>query len=76
MENYKAISDAVRSCLDEMQRPSILLRPKIRIDGDQWCALYGEDLQDGVAGFGDSPDSAMRDFDKEWVKMLNIKRKS
>ena len=23
-------------------------------DGDQWCALYGEDLQVGVAGFGET----------------------
>lgn len=23
-------------------------------DGDQWCALFGEDLQVGVAGFGDT----------------------
>ena len=21
-------------------------------DGDQWCFLYGEDLQSGVSGFG------------------------
>jgi hypothetical protein len=55
----------------EMQRPSILLKPKIQIDGNQWCVLYGDDLQDGVAGFGDSPDLAMRDFDKEWIKTLN-----
>ncbi len=50
----------------EQQRPSILLKPKISIDGNQWCALYGENLQDGVAGFGDSPDKAMVDFDKNW----------
>jgi hypothetical protein len=36
------------------------------IDGDKWCALYGENLQDGVAGFGDSPALAMADFNKNW----------
>jgi hypothetical protein len=27
-----------------------VLRPRIFIDGNQWCVLYGENLQDGVAG--------------------------
>lgn len=33
------------------------LENPIRIypDGDSWCALLGADLQEGVAGFGDSP---------------------
>lgn len=54
----------------EQQRPSVLMRPAVKVDGDQWCALYGDNLQDGVAGFGDSPDAAMRDFDKAWTARL------
>ncbi len=50
----------------EQQRPSVLLKPKMSIDGNQWCALYGDNLQDGVAGFGDSPDKAMLDLDKNY----------
>jgi hypothetical protein len=37
------------------------------MDGNQWCALYGDNLQDGVCGFGDSPAAAMQDFDMAWV---------
>ncbi len=48
----------------EQQRPSVLLRPTIFKDGNQWCALYGDNLQKGVAGFGDTPDAAMRNFVK------------
>jgi hypothetical protein len=51
--------------------PSAVWKPKIFIDGNQWCALYGENLQDGVAGFGDSPSLAMFDFDKAWHKKLS-----
>lgn len=51
---------------NEMVRPSAIYRPAISIDGNQWCALYGENLQDGVAGFGDTPDAAMRAFDETW----------
>lgn len=46
--------------------PSVLYRPSLSVDGNQWCALYGEDLQSGVAGFADSPAKAMEDFDKQW----------
>lgn len=54
----------------EMQRPSAVYRPGLTIDGNQWCALYGLNLQDGVAGFGDSPHDAMIAFDKEWYAKL------
>lgn len=47
--------------------PSVLWRPRIFRDGNKWCALYGENLQDGVAGFGDSPEAAMSAFDLAWV---------
>ena len=50
----------------EQQRPSVLYRPALGRDGDQWCALYGADLQQGVAGFGDTPSAAMYAFDKAW----------
>jgi hypothetical protein len=35
-------------------------------DGDQWCALYGENIQDGVAGFGDTPGLACQAFNTAW----------
>lgn len=55
----------------ELMRPAILYKPALSIDGNKWCALYGENLQDGVAGFGDSPQEAMWDFDKAWAKKLS-----
>ena len=54
----------------EQQRPCVLFRPALYPDGNQWCALYGSDLQSGVAGFGDSPAMAMDDFDTNWRKTL------
>jgi len=55
----------------EQQRPSVLYRPALSVDGNQWCALYGVDLQDGVAGFGESPAAAMLAFDAAWNKSLS-----
>lgn len=51
----------------EQKRPFMLLKPRIFPDGNQWCALYGENLQDGVCAFGDTPDSASKQFDIEWL---------
>ena len=59
----------------ELRRPCYMLKPRIFIDGNKWCALYGENLQDGVAGFGDSPEQAYWDFDKSWVTPLTQTKK-
>lgn len=55
---------AIQNAAAAYEHFSILLRPKLTVDGNQWCALYGSDLQDGVCGFGDSPALALEDFDK------------
>lgn len=47
----------------EQMRPSILFKPALLKDGDMWCALLGDNLQDGVAGFGETPAKAMWAFD-------------
>lgn len=63
--------ETVQMAAAAYEAPSVLFRPKLFIAGNQWCALYGEDLQSGVVGFGDSPTKAMYDFDKNWRKPLN-----
>ena len=47
-----------------------MLKPSIQRDGNQWCVLYGEDLQVGIAGFGDSPHLAIMDFNAQWYKKI------
>ena len=62
-----SIAQSVHNAADEYRRPSVLFRPALSIDGNQWCALYGNNLHDGVAGFGDTPELAMYDFDKNFA---------
>lgn len=50
----------------EMARPSYIWRPRLFLDGNQWCALLGENIMIGVAGFGDSPEAACCAFDTAW----------
>ena len=52
----------------EMQRPSVIHKPKISLDGNEYCALLGDNLQEGIAGFGESPAKAFTDFDKNFYK--------
>ncbi len=54
----------------ERRKPSFMYKPRLSVDGNQWCALYGENLQDGVAGFGDSPELAYMDFNRAWCEKL------
>lgn len=54
----------------EMARPSVVYKPTLAQDGDQWCALLGSNIAEGVVGFGPSPDEAMREFDKAWHTKL------
>lgn len=55
----------------EFGNPSMMLKPKLFLDGNLWCALYGDNIQDGVTGFGSSPSKAYEDFDKNWHKNLS-----
>ena len=50
----------------EWRRPSVIFHPRLFVDGNKYCALFGDNLQDGCGGFGNTPDEAMRDFDKNW----------
>lgn len=61
---------AIMTYLDSKSapRPSECMRPiKIFREGDQWCMLFGENLMEGVAGFGSTPEEAAKDFDQEWM---------
>lgn len=52
---------------EAMTAPHVLMRPALALDGTMWCALYGENLMDGVAGFGETPAKAMAEFDAAWL---------
>jgi len=66
----QSVMEAV-SCFTE---PSVMYRPDPSIDGNQWRALYGDDLQSGVSGFGDSPHQAMSDFNINWHAKLKARK--
>lgn len=34
-------------------------------EGNMYCCLYGEDIQEGIAGYGETPYQAITEFNKE-----------
>ena len=60
--------DAIQRVSYEYMRPSVIFCPRIYQDGNQWCCLLGENLQEGIAAFGNTPDEATRNFDLVWRK--------
>jgi len=49
-------------------RPHVMYKPLLFKEGNEWCALLGSNIQEGVCGFGKSPEKAFESFDKEFVK--------
>lgn len=43
-----------------------ILKPTLKKDGNQWCVLYGDNLQEGICGFGNTPYLAIIDFNKSF----------
>lgn len=51
-------------------RPNAIYKPRLFIDGDKWCALYGANIQEGIVGFGDSPSDACISFNNAFTTPL------
>jgi hypothetical protein len=49
---------------DRRRQWAVVLGLKPFLDGDQYCVLWGNNIQDGVAGFGKTPVEAMAAFEK------------
>lgn len=45
---------------------------ELSLDGNQWCCLVGENLQEGVAFFADTPYEAIRGLTKSGGAELDL----
>ena len=70
------MNNRINELFSEQMRPCILLRPKISRDGDMWCVLYGDNLHDGIAGFGRTANEAFHDFDNNYFHEKTAKENS
>ncbi len=51
----------------ESLTPHARMKPTLSREGNLWMALYGTNIQEGVCGFGETPEKAMIQFDIEWL---------
>jgi hypothetical protein len=45
-------------------------RPKFIVDGDRYCFLLGENIQEGIVGFGETEWDAALDFITNFMREL------
>jgi len=59
----KLVAD-MQKRLDTLKKLELIekLKPTFSRDGNQYCYLYGEDLMQGIAGFGNTVAEAVHDF--------------
>lgn len=69
------VQETAQAVISQFAYPQVMFKPKLFMDGDCWCALLGDNLQDGVAGFGKSPADAMNAFDTAWYTAVVPKSK-
>jgi hypothetical protein len=62
------VNAAQAKCLaaEILCRPHVYMKPDLRKDGNMWSALYGPNIQEGVCGYGETPEKAMEAFDRNW----------
>jgi len=72
------VADQTLAAMQEMERycavhpgsPAAVLRPGLSIRGRTFVALLGPTIEEGIAGFGDSVQAALRAFDTQYSRSL------
>ena len=65
-----AVSEMDRYCEEHPRSPAAVRRPRIIPRGQNFVALLGSTLEDGVAGIGSSVHAALRAFDLQYSNSL------
>ena len=57
----------------EKNTPFVIYKAKVFQDGDQFCALLGDNIQEGICAFGDTPAQAVSNFNIVWYKSIKTR---
>ncbi|PYJ73670.1 MAG: hypothetical protein DME72_05195 [Verrucomicrobia bacterium] len=71
-------ADRTLAAMEEMElyyashprSPAAVRRPRLSIRGRTFVALLGPAIEEGIAGFGDSVQAALRAFDAQYLRAL------
>lgn len=50
--------------------PFVIYGARVFRDGNMWCALLGDNIQEGVCAFAATPDKAVQEFNKVWYQTV------
>jgi hypothetical protein len=65
-----AMKEMERYCATHPRSPAAVRRPQLSIRGRTFVALLGPAIEQGIAGFGDSVQAALRAFDAQYLRSL------
>jgi hypothetical protein len=58
-----ALIKAHQDQVEEELRPAILLKPQLFVMNGKWWCVHGDHVEGRLAGAGDTPHAALRDFE-------------
>jgi hypothetical protein len=69
-QRLKAIQEMERYCSAHPNGPAAIRHPRLSIRGRTFVALLGRSIEEGIAGFGDTVQAALRAFDLQYSLSL------
>ena len=67
---FAAMKEMELYCVSHPRSPAAVRRPRLSIRGRTFVALLGPAIEEGIAGFGDSVQAALRAFDAQYSRSL------
>ena len=61
-----------RYCAAHPNSPVAIRHPQLSIRGRTFVALLGPAIEEGISGFGDSAEAALRAFDAQYSRSLRL----
>jgi len=69
-QTLMAIQEMERYCSAHPNSPASIRHPRLSICGRTFVALLGPSIEEGIAGFGDTVQAALRAFDVQYSRSL------
>jgi len=66
-----AMEEMQRYCTAHPKSPAALRQPSLSIRGRTFVALLGPAIEEGIVGFGDTAQAALRAFDAQYSRSLS-----
>lgn len=63
-------------CMAHPGSPSAVRQPRLSFQDKVWTAVLGPSLTEGIAGFGPTIETALSNFDAQYLQALRLRRVS